>query len=77
MAKKKKVEEKKSSAEIFDGCEWVVQFDNDTPLLFSESEKGSLNQEVKIILQNTSESHITFNDSNTGKRFRIFARKKL
>ena len=61
---------------IYDGCDWVVQFDNDPPLLLTSSDKGSEDQQVTFIIKNNSESHIVFHDSSSGKTFKIYARPR-
>jgi hypothetical protein len=63
--------------EIYNPCEWVVQFDDDEPQVFaSTNEDDTEEPEINITLQNTSESHLIFEDTNTGKTFRIYARPK-
>lgn len=57
-------------------CEWVIQFDNDEPKVFASSEKDSATHEVVFKIPNTSESHVTFTDPTSGKRFSIYARAK-
>jgi hypothetical protein len=57
-------------------CEWVIQFDNDTPQVFATADVTVDIPEVKIILQNTSESHITFTDTTNNKTFKMYARPK-
>lgn len=57
-------------------CEWVIQFDDDEPQIFATADKSTDVPEIKIILQNTSESHITFTDTVNNKRFRMYARPK-
>jgi hypothetical protein len=74
--KKKSVEPSVPTMEFYVPCEWVVQFDNDEPQIFAQSDINSDSHEVKIILQNTNHSYINFNDNKTGKSFRIFARPK-
>ena len=83
MAKKKKTEslsdiksEMTNVIQEFNPCEWVVQFDNDEPVVFTESDKNSTNKEVIITLGNNSNSFIKFTDPNTGKFFRLYARQK-
>lgn len=57
-------------------CEWVIQFDNDEPKVFASSEVDSATHEVSFKIPNTSESHVTFTDPTSGKRFSIYARPK-
>jgi hypothetical protein len=75
MAKSKKTKVEKK-IESYLPCEWVVQFDNDAPIKFKESDENSSSHQVVITIENTSESHITFIDSSTGKKFSIYARPK-
>ncbi len=58
-------------------CEWVIQFDDDEPIVFATADESSPTPEITIKLQNTNHSHITFTDSNTNKKFRFYARPKL
>lgn len=83
MAKKKKTQvvpditsEMTNVIQVFDPCEWVVQFDNDEPVVFTESDEKSTNKEVIITLSNNSTSFIKFTDPNTGKFFKLYARQK-
>jgi hypothetical protein len=63
--------------EIYSPCEWVVQFDDDEPQVFASTNEGDTDEpEINITLQNTSESHLEFSDTKTGKTFRIYARPK-
>lgn len=57
-------------------CEWVIQFDDDTPLVFATANESDEIPEVTIKLQNTNHSHVTFRDTNTNKTFKIYARQK-
>ena len=57
-------------------CRWVAQFDDDTPLLFAESDVNSDNHEITIKIDNNSKAQIVFSDPATGKRFRIFTQAK-
>lgn len=66
----------KPKIETFMPCEWVIQFDNDEPQLFTSSDEFSESPEVVIRIQNTNEGFIKFTDSVTGKTFKIFARPK-
>jgi hypothetical protein len=66
----------KPKIETFMPCEWVIQFDNDEPQLFTSSDEFSESPEVVIRIQNTNEGFIKFTDSVTGKTFKLFARPK-
>ena len=70
------VDVKPSILEKYVPCEWMIQFDDDTPQLFAYSDKNSTTHEVVFKIPNTSESHVSFTDPNTNKRFRIFARPR-
>jgi hypothetical protein len=76
MAKTKK---KKKENEIieFMPCEWVVQFDNDSPQRFAYADETTEGKEVILQLKNDNQSIITFTDTKSGKQFKIFARKPL
>lgn len=82
MAKKKKTIAPDITSEINDvvkyfmPCEWVVQFDEDEPIVFTEADESSSFKEVVITITNTSDSHIMFTDVKTGKKFRIYSRQK-
>ena len=62
--------------EYYTPCEWMIQFDNDEPQLFAQSDDNSTNHEVVIKLQNTNQSFITFTNSENGKTFKMWARPK-
>lgn len=62
--------------QYFIPCEWVVQFDEDDPIVFTEADESSPLKEVVITISNHSDSHIMFTDSKTGKKFRIYSRQK-
>ena len=74
---KKAVEVTTPSIETYLPCEWVIQFDNDVPQIFATADENAVTPEIKIIIKNTSESHIVFTDPATGKMFKIYARPKL
>jgi hypothetical protein len=74
---KKAVEVTTPSIETYLPCEWVIQFDNDVPQIFATADENAVTPEIKIIIKNTSESHIDFTDSATRKMFKIYARPKL
>jgi hypothetical protein len=63
--------------EIYMPCEWMIQFDNDEPQLFTTADETVENPEVIIKIQNTNEGFIKFTDTVTGKTFKLFARPKL
>ena len=83
MSRKKKQQpvpditsETTSVIQHFMPCEWVIQFDNDEPVVFTETDEDRPLKEVVITISNHSESHIMFTDSKTGKKFRIYSRQK-
>jgi hypothetical protein len=76
MAKSSKKSKKQVQIETYLPCEWVIQFDNDEPQIFATADDTIEIPEIKIILKNTSESHITFRDSTNNKTFKIYARPK-
>jgi hypothetical protein len=78
MAKssRKKKTETTEDMEFYVPCEWMIQFDNDEPQLFAQSDLGSDKHEVQIILKNTNHSYINFTDSKSGKSFKMWARPK-
>ena len=57
-------------------CEWVIQFDNDEPQIFTQSDVSSDKHEVQITLKNTNHSYINFTDSKSGKSFKMYARPR-
>jgi hypothetical protein len=63
--------------QTFMPCEWVIQFDNDEPQIFTTADESVENPEVVIKIQNTNEGFIKFTDTVTGKTFKLFARPKL
>lgn len=63
--------------ETFMPCEWVIQFDNDEPQIFTTADESVENPEVVIKIQNTNQGYIKFTDTTTGKTFKLFARPKL
>ena len=80
MAKKKKVPseiiQEFTQDTYYTPCRWVAQFDDDKPLLFSESDINSDKHEITIKIDNNSKAEIVFSDPSTGKRFRIFTQPK-
>jgi hypothetical protein len=58
---------------IYKNVEWMFQFNNGEPILFCTP----LNATKKLVIKinNTSTSHICFDDKN-GNTFKIFAREK-
>ena len=83
MARKKKpqvdpdvISEMIDVIQEFNPCEWVVQFDNDEPVVFTDNIENTTNKQVVITLGNNSNSFIKFTDPNTGKFFKLYARQK-
>lgn len=78
MAKstKKKKEPEVPEIVYYTPCEWMIQFDDDEPQLFAQSDDDSQSHEVVIKLQNTNHSHITFKNTINGKTFKMWARPK-
>lgn len=58
--------------EVFDGCDFCMQFDYDNPHVIGASLEadGSL----EIVLKSYMDAGITFICPNTGKKLRLFAR---
>jgi hypothetical protein len=67
----------KPKIETYMPCEWMTQFDNDEPQLFTTADETVESPEVVIRIQNTNEGYIKFTDSTSGKTFKLFARPKL
>lgn len=57
-------------------CEWVIQFGDDEPQLFTSADESVESPEVVIRIPNTNEGFIKFTDTVTGKTFKLFARPK-
>jgi len=66
----------KPNIETFMPCEWMIQFDNDEPQLFTFADESTESPEVVIRIQNTNQGFIKFTDTKTGKTFKLFARQK-
>lgn len=62
--------------ETYMPCEWMTQFDNDEPQLFTTADETVESPEVIIRIPNTNEGYIKFTDSTSGKTFKLFARPK-
>lgn len=63
--------------EEYSPCEWVIQFDNDPPIRFAYMDENSTDKEVVITLPNNSNSFLSFENPDSNKSFKIFARKPL
>ncbi len=91
MAKTKKTKKEKQINEIespsfenasilqkrYDDCEWVYQFDEDSPEIFAwTSDENDKNENPKVIftISNIENSFISFKSNKNGKLFKIFAR---
>lgn len=91
MAKAKKTNKEKEVNEIespsfenvsisqkrYDDCEWVFQFDEDSPEIFAWTDNEmDKNEDPKVIftISNIENSFISFKNSKNGKLFKIFAR---
>ncbi len=62
----------------YDECEWCFQFDNDEPQIFAWTDNElNKNEDPKVIftITNVENSYITFQNSKTGKLFKLFARE--
>lgn len=61
-----------------ENCEWCFQFDDDEPQVFAwTDELLTLEEEPKVVftISNLENSYITFQNTQTGKKFKIFARE--
>lgn len=61
----------------YDECEWVFQFDEDSPEIFAWTDNEmDKNEDPKVIftISNIENSFISFKNSKNGKLFKIFAR---
>ena len=68
-----KLEQKKH-----EDCEWCFQFDEDEPQIFAWTDPDlNKDEDPKVIftITNVENSFITFQNSKTGKLFKIFARE--
>jgi multimeric flavodoxin WrbA len=62
----------------YEECEWCFQFDEDEPQIFAwTDDDSSKNEDPKVIftITNVENSYITFQNGNTGKVFKLFARE--
>ncbi len=62
----------------YEETEWCFQFDEDEPQIFAwTDDEMNKDEEPKVIftITNTENSYITFQNIETGKRFKIFARE--
>lgn len=61
-----------------ENCEWCFQFDEDEPQVFAwTDELLNVDEEPKVVftISNIENSFITFQNAETGKKFKIFARE--
>ena len=64
--------------EKYDECEWCFQFDGDEPQVFAwTDDELNRDEDPKVIftITNVKDSYITFQNSKTGKLFKLFARE--
>ena len=81
--KKEEVIEVKSpdvtlSQKKYEDCEWCFQFDEDEPQVFAwTDDESDKSEDPKVIftITNVENSYITFQNSKTGKLFKLFARE--
>ena len=62
----------------YENCEWCFQFDEDEPQIFAWTDPDlNKDEDPKVIftITNVENSFITFQNSKTGKLFKIFARE--
>ena len=62
----------------YENCEWCFQFDEDEPQIFAWTDPDlNRDEDPKVIftITNIENSFITFQNSKTGKLFKIFARE--
>ena len=62
----------------YEECEWCFQFDEDEPQIFAWTDNESDKiEDPKVIftITNVENSYITFQNGNTGKIFKLFARE--
>ena len=62
----------------YEECEWCFQFDEDEPQIFAWTDPDlNRDEDPKVIftITNIENSFITFQNSKTGKLFKIFARE--
>jgi hypothetical protein len=67
----------KLTQERYEQCEWCFQFDEDEPQIFAWTNDGDLTQDpiLTFTVSNVKDSYITFQNSKTGKVFKLFARE--
>lgn len=86
MAKTKKTKEEKlepigvlkiAPSEKLEQCEWVFQFDGDTPQIFAWTGEDMANEEptVTFTISNNKNAYISFTSKENGKSFKLFARE--
>ncbi len=62
----------------YEECEWCFQFDEDEPQIFAWTDSNlpsDENPKVVFSITNVENSYITFQNSKTGKLFKLFARE--
>jgi hypothetical protein len=62
----------------YEECEWCFQFDEDEPQVFAwTDDELNKSEDPKVIftITNVENSYITFQNGNSGKLFRLFARE--
>ena len=62
----------------YEECEWCFQFDEDEPQIFAWTDPElNKDEDPKVIftITNVKDSYITFQNSKTGKLFKLFARE--
>jgi hypothetical protein len=64
-------------SEKYEQCEWVFQFDNDTPQIFAWTNDSDVDEDptVTITIGNRKDAYITFTNKENGKTLKIFARE--
>lgn len=66
------------SQKRYEECEWCFQFDEDEPQVFAWTDDDlnkSEDPKVLFTITNVENSYITFQNANSGKLFRLFARE--
>jgi hypothetical protein len=66
------------SQKRYEECEWCFQFDEDEPQIFAWTDSNlpsDENPKVVFSITNLENSYITFQNSKTGKLFKLFARE--
>ena len=66
------------SQKKYEECEWCFQFDEDEPQVFAWTDDDlNKSEDPKVIftITNVENSYITFQNSKTGKLFKLFARE--